>query len=93
VLSLAPMANFSLLALWIMFVSHVTFILENVVLNHHQTAHLVELDSGITKSELRGHDNVVESAVFMPVSCIPAIRELLGQRVLPPDLLLSIGLI
>ncbi|KAH9974741.1 dynein regulator [Lactifluus volemus] len=51
------------------------------------TAHLVELDSGITKSELRGHDNVVESAVFMPVSCIPAIRELLGQRAQPsvPD--------
>ncbi|KAH9040545.1 dynein regulator [Lactarius hengduanensis] len=44
------------------------------------TAHVVELDSGTTKSELRGHDNVVEAAVFVPVSCIPAIRELLGQK-------------
>jgi hypothetical protein len=53
----------------------------DVVLNHCQTARLVELDSGFTKSELRGHDNVVESALFIPVSCIPAIRELLGQKV------------
>lgn len=44
------------------------------------TAHVVELDSGTTKSELRGHDNVVEAAVLVPVSCIPAIRELLGQK-------------
>jgi hypothetical protein len=62
--------------------SHDAFMLGNVVLNHSQTAHLVELDSGFTKSELRGHDNVVESALFIPVSCIPAIRELLGQKVL-----------
>ena len=46
-----------------------------------QTAHLVELDSGSTKSELRGHDNVVEAAILIPVSCLPAIRELLGQKV------------
>jgi hypothetical protein len=76
------MANFLLLVLWIMFVSHDAISLEDIVLSHRQTAHLVELDSGITKSELRGHDNVVESAVFIPVSCIPAIRELLGQKVL-----------
>jgi len=44
------------------------------------TAHIVELDSGRTKSELRGHDNVVEAAVFIPVSCLPAVRELLGQK-------------
>jgi platelet-activating factor acetylhydrolase IB subunit alpha len=43
--------------------------------------HIVELDSGTTKSELRGHDNVVEAAVFVPVPCLPAIRELLGQKV------------
>lgn len=60
------------------------------MLNHRQTAHLVELDSGTTKSELRGHDNVVESAVFIPISCIPAIRELLGQKVLLCHLLLLI---
>ncbi|KAI9452749.1 dynein regulator [Russula earlei] len=44
------------------------------------TAHIVELESGTTKAELRGHDNVVESAVFVPVTCIPTIRELLGQK-------------
>ena len=43
--------------------------------------HIVELDSGTTKSELRGHDNVVEAAIFVPVSCLPPIRELLGQKV------------
>ena len=48
-----------------------------------QTAHIVELDSGTAKAELRGHDNVVEAAVFIPVTCIPAIRELLGQKVPP----------
>ena len=63
------------------------------MLNHRQTARLVELDSGTTKPELRGHDNVVESAVFIPISCIPAIRELLGQKVLLCHLpLLIIGL-
>jgi hypothetical protein len=66
---------------------HVCPFYPHILLGRHaessQTAHIVELDSGTTKSELRGHDNVVESAVFIPVSCLPAIRELLGQKVLP----------
>jgi hypothetical protein len=80
VLFLALMANFLLPVLWIMFVysSH----LSGYHAESYKTAHIVELDSGTTKSELRGHDNVVEAAVFAPVSCLPAIRELLGQKVL-----------
>jgi hypothetical protein len=76
----ALMANFLLPVLWIMFVRSLCIILRysRLVI---QTAHLVELDSGTTKSELRGHDNVVEAAVFIPVSCLPSIRELLGQKV------------
>lgn len=76
----ALMANFLSPVLWIMFVRSVCIFLTDSRLIV-QTAHLVELDSGTTKSELRGHDNVVEAAVFIPVSCLPSIRELLGQKV------------
>ncbi|KAI0313948.1 dynein regulator [Amylostereum chailletii] len=44
------------------------------------TARVVELATGTTKAELRGHDNVVESAIFVPRVAVPAIRELVGQK-------------
>ncbi|KAI0029132.1 dynein regulator [Vararia minispora EC-137] len=44
------------------------------------TAHVVEINSGTTKAELRGHDNVVEAAVFVPKASVPALRELTGQK-------------
>ncbi|THH18967.1 hypothetical protein EW146_g2117 [Bondarzewia mesenterica] len=44
------------------------------------TARVVEVSSGTTKAELRGHDNVVEVAVFVPRISVPAIRELVGQK-------------
>ena len=80
-LFLAPMANSLLLALWIMSVYSFSTCFREYRAESCKTVHIVELDSGTTKSELRGHDNVVEAAVFVPVSCLPSIRELLGQKV------------
>ncbi|KAI0065041.1 dynein regulator [Artomyces pyxidatus] len=44
------------------------------------TARVVELATGTTKAEMRGHDNVVEAAIFVPRNAVPAIRELIGQK-------------
>lgn len=41
--------------------------------------------SGETKVELRGHDHVVECAVFAPVNAYAAIRELGGLTVAAGD--------
>ena len=46
-----------------------------------QTARVVEVGSGTTKAELRGHDNVVEAAIFVPRASVAALRELTGQKV------------
>lgn len=47
----------------------------------HQTARIWDGQSGETKVELRGHEHVVEVAVFAPVAAYPAIRELGGLTV------------
>ena len=31
------------------------------------------------KTEMRGHDNRIECAVFVPMASIPAVRELVAQ--------------
>jgi len=46
-----------------------------------QTARIWDFANGETKMELRGHDHVVECAVFAPVVAYPAIRELAGLAV------------
>jgi len=42
------------------------------------TARIVDVDTGATKSELRGHEHFVTAAVFVPDSASPAIRQLLN---------------
>jgi len=46
-----------------------------------QTSRIWDFASGETKMELRGHDHVVECAVFAPIIAYPAIRELAGIQV------------
>lgn len=48
-----------------------------------QTARIWDFRSGETKAELRGHENVVETIVFAPISAYAAIRELGGISVRP----------
>ena len=48
-----------------------------------QTARIWDYQSGETKAELRGHENVVETIVFAPISAYAAIRELGGIIVRP----------
>ncbi|KAG5717873.1 Nuclear distribution protein PAC1 [Termitomyces sp. T112] len=43
------------------------------------TARITEIESGMMKVEMRGHDNRVESAIFVPAASIPAVRELVAQ--------------
>ncbi|KAG6817003.1 hypothetical protein H0H87_000898 [Tephrocybe sp. NHM501043] len=43
------------------------------------TARITDIESGTMKIEMRGHDNRVESAVFVPAASIPAVRELVAQ--------------
>ncbi|KAK0570289.1 Lissencephaly-1 [Tilletia horrida] len=50
-----------------------------------QTGRIWETSSGETKMELRGHDHVVECAIFAPVTAYPAIRELAGIQVTAKD--------
>ncbi|WVN90828.1 nuclear distribution protein PAC1 [Cryptococcus depauperatus CBS 7841] len=45
-----------------------------------QTSRIWDFSTGETKMELRGHEHVVECAVFAPVKCYPAIRELAGLK-------------
>lgn len=47
----------------------------------YKTARIWDFQSGETKTELRGHDNVVEIVVFAPISAYPAIQELAGIAV------------
>ena len=53
---------------------------EPLILNG-QTSRVWDVGSGDTKSELRGHEHVVECAVFAPVAAYPAVRELAGLAV------------
>lgn len=43
-----------------------------------QTARLWDVNSGECKMEFRGHDHVVECAIFAPAAAIPFIREMIG---------------
>lgn len=49
--------------------------------NNKQTSRVWDFSTGETKMELRGHEHVVECAVFAPVNAYPAIRELAGLKV------------
>jgi platelet-activating factor acetylhydrolase IB subunit alpha len=51
--------------------------------SNDQTARVWDFASGETKAELRGHEHVVECAVFAPVSAYAAIRELGGMPAAP----------
>jgi platelet-activating factor acetylhydrolase IB subunit alpha len=51
------------------------------MLTLQQTARVWDAATGETKTELRGHDHVVETAEFAPVSSYAAIRELTGLTV------------
>lgn len=46
-----------------------------------QTARLWDPLTGEMKMEFRGHDHIIEIAVFAPVVAYPAIRELAGLPV------------
>ena len=59
-----------------------------------QNARIWDYQSGETKVELRGHENVVETIVFAPVNAYPAIRELggiVGDRSKQPGLYAATG--
>ncbi|KAF8522031.1 WD40-repeat-containing domain protein [Gautieria morchelliformis] len=43
------------------------------------TARISNIDSGAAKAEMRGHENVVEVAVFVPSVSLPAIRDLVAR--------------
>ncbi|KAI0365155.1 dynein regulator [Pilatotrama ljubarskyi] len=49
------------------------------------TARVIEVATGATKAEFRGHNNVVENAVFVPRNAVPAVSELLGLKVPAPS--------
>jgi len=48
-----------------------------------QTARITDIESAALKTEMRGHDNRIECAVFVPMVSIPAIRELVALVGLP----------
>ena len=50
----------------------------SMLTNGLQSARIWDASTGETKADFRGHDNVVEAAVFAPASAYPAIRELAG---------------
>lgn len=51
------------------------------LLTTKQTSRVWDFSTGETKMELRGHEHVVECAVFAPLNAYPAIRELAGLKV------------
>lgn len=51
--------------------------------SNDQTARVWDVGTGETKVELRGHEHVVETAVFAPVASYPALFELSGIKVRP----------
>jgi len=48
-----------------------------------QTSRIWDFSTGETKTELRGHEHVVECAAFAPVAAYTAIRELAGLGTAP----------
>ncbi|KAH9857429.1 nuclear distribution protein PAC1 [Lenzites betulinus] len=44
------------------------------------TSRVIDAATGATKAEFRGHDNVVENAVFAPRNAVPSIAELVGLK-------------
>ncbi|KAL0255636.1 nuclear distribution protein PAC1 [Cryptococcus tetragattii IND107] len=50
--------------------------------SNDQTSRVWDFSTGETKMQLRGHEHVVECALFAPVNAYPAIRELAGLK--PP---------
>ncbi|KAG9290914.1 hypothetical protein G9A89_011064 [Geosiphon pyriformis] len=49
-----------------------------VTSSNDQTSRLWEISTGECKMEFRGHDHVVECAIFAPIVAYPFIRELIG---------------
>jgi hypothetical protein len=43
-----------------------------------KTSRLWEVSTGECKMDFRGHDHVVECAIFVPVIAYPFVRELIG---------------
>ena len=43
-----------------------------------QTARITDIETSAMKTEMRGHDNRIECAVFVPQASIPAVRELVA---------------
>lgn len=52
-----------------------------ISVSNDQTARVWDFSTGETKSELRGHEHVVECAAFAPVNSYASIRELTGITV------------
>ncbi|CAJ0918669.1 19262_t:CDS:2 [Entrophospora sp. SA101] len=46
--------------------------------SNDQTSRLWEVQSGDCKMDFRGHDHVVECAIFAPIASYPLVRELIG---------------
>lgn len=80
----AQTADNSLAARWIRLVASLSATLARRVADIHlrlQTSRIWDAQTGETKSELRGHEHVVEVAVFAPIAAYAAIRELAGIAV------------
>lgn len=39
---------------------------------------MIDIDQDRVKAEMRGHDNIIERASFLPGNCVPAVQELLS---------------
>ncbi|KAI8391603.1 dynein regulator [Radiomyces spectabilis] len=51
-----------------------------VTASNDQTARLWDTQTGEGKMEFRGHDHVVECAIFAPINAYPYIQELIGDE-------------
>lgn len=40
---------------------------------------MIDADTGAVKTELRGHENVVEAVAFVPVNAVAAVRDLVSN--------------
>lgn len=54
------------------------FVRSGVTDGEHQTARITDIETTALKTELRGHDNRIECAVFVQQASIPAVRELVA---------------
>jgi hypothetical protein len=55
--------------------------------DEYQTARITDIETTALKTEMRGHDNRIECAVFVPQTSIPAVRELVALVI--PFILIS----